>query len=158
MTAPRRAGHPAYLIPMRLILPLLLLLPTTALGWEAGTDGPLCTLEHAEPGAEVRLTYDPAGPTYTITLTAPEPWPSGPVFALRFEGGQGLTISTDRHVLSQAGRALTVTDRGFGNVLRGLAENTTATGLLGAASVGFSLDCAAPAVAEFEACGRTPSV
>lgn len=150
----------AYIPCMRPILALaaFCLLPLPAIAWEAGSDGPLCTLTHAEPGAEIRLTYDSLGPEYTITLTAPEPWPQQPVFALRFEGGRGLTISTDRHILSPDGRSLTVIDRGFGNVLRGLAENSRATGLTGARSLSFSLEGAAPEVARFEACGAEPSV
>lgn len=142
---------------MKLVL-LLTCLPLPALAWDAGIDGALCTLRHAEPGAEIALTHDPRGPVYTITLTRPEPWPDSPVFALRFEGGAELTISTDRHVLSDAGRSLTVTDRGFGNVLSGLAENITATGMTGGAQLSFSLDGAAPEVAAFEACTTAPSV
>ena len=142
---------------MRLLL-LLTCLPLPALAWEAGTDGALCTLRHSEPGAQIELTHDPRGPVYTITLSRPEAWPDSPVFALRFEGGAELTISTDRHVLSDAGRALTVTDGGFGNVLQGLAENTIATGMTGSAALAFSLDGAAPEVAAFEACTTAPSV
>lgn len=120
--------------------------------------GTLCTLEHREPGAEILLTYDPDGPRYSITLSGDAPWRVGPVFALRFEGGRALTISTDRHMLSEDGASLTVVDRGFGNVLRGLSENQSATGQLGSVSLSFSLNGAAPEVAKFEACGATPSV
>jgi hypothetical protein len=137
---------------------VLACLPLPALGWEAGRDGALCTLTHSEPGAEIRLTHDPRGPVYTITLTRPTRWPEAPVFALRFDGGAGMTISTDRHVLSDEGRSLTVTDRGFGNVLSGLSENATATGLTGEAALSFGLQGAAPEVAEFEACASAPSV
>lgn len=165
MTGPRRQGHrqaraSLYIRYMRLIIPLLAacLIPLPVFAWEAGTQGPLCTLTHSEPGAEIRLTYDSRGPEYTITLTAPSPWPRQPVFTLRFEGGPGLAISTDRHILSPDGRSLTVIDRGFGNVLRGLAENRQATGLTGPGMLSFSLDGAAPEVAKFEACGTAPSV
>jgi hypothetical protein len=50
-----------------------------------------------------------------------------------------------------------VSDRGFGNVLNGLAGNRTATGFSGAASVTVSLEGAAAEVAAFEACGAAPS-
>jgi YD repeat-containing protein len=129
-----------------------------ALAWEAGRDGALCTLTHIDPaGAEVRLTYDPAGPLYTITVTRDAPWPDAPDFGISFDGGAALTITTDRHVLSGDGRALTVTDRGFGNVLRGLSRNDSATVFAGPAALSLSLDGAAPEVAEFAACETAPS-
>lgn len=142
---------------MRWLIPIFFV-SSPALAWEAGVQGPLCTLAHSEPDADVLLTYDPAGPQYTITLTRTAPWGASPVFVLRFEGGRALMISTDRHTLSDDGRALTVVDRGFGNVLRGLSENQSATGQLGSVSLSFSLDGAAPEVAVFEACSATPSV
>lgn len=114
---------------LRRFLPLLLavcLTPATALAWQAGGDGRVCTLAHREDGVDVILTYDAAGPLYTITVTQPEPWPPAPLFSMIFDGAAPFTITTDRHVLSNGDRSLTVTDRGFGNVLRGLAENTTA--------------------------------
>ena len=75
-----------------------------------------------------------------------------PIFAIRFDGPRGLTISTDRHVILDDGATLTVTDRGFGNVLNGLEFNDTATALLGDRAVAFALDGAGPAVRAFRAC------
>ncbi|MBO6707236.1 MAG: hypothetical protein JJ912_14180, partial [Roseitalea sp.] len=72
--------------------------------------------------------------------------------AMRFDGPIGLTITTDRHIASDEGRSLTVTDSGFGNVLNGLEFNHTATALLGDRAVPVSLDGAAPAVQDFRAC------
>lgn len=114
---------------------------------------PVCTLSHATPGADVTVTYDPATALYAITLTRrAAPWAAAPVFAIRFEGGRALTISTDRHQRSADGRALTVTDTGFGNVLNGLEFNRTATAETGDSAEVLPLDGAAPAVQAFRAC------
>lgn len=129
-----------------------------AAAWEAGVDGALCTLSHTEADITVRLTYDPGVPLYTISLTAPEPWPLAPSFAMRFEGEQPNVITTDRHVLSPDRRTLSVSDRGFGNVLDGLAGNETATGISGLGAISVGLEGAAPEVAAFRACWQTPSV
>ncbi|MEM9438222.1 MAG: hypothetical protein AAGA15_14385, partial [Pseudomonadota bacterium] len=96
---------------MRFLVVLLLASPAAA--WEF-TPGPPCLLTHAEQGIEVELTHDPSAPLFTITLRRAEPWPEGGVFSISFAGGA--TISTDRQTLSDGGRALTVADRGFGNV------------------------------------------
>ena len=143
---------------MRLALCLVLLSALPAAAWEAGTDGRLCTLRHSGAEADVRLSYDPVGPLYTITVTRPAAWPGAPAFSIRFDGGRPQTISTDRHVLSQAGRALTVTDRGFGNVLDGLAFNDTATAFSGGAAATLDLQGAAPEVEAFRACATAPAV
>jgi hypothetical protein len=131
---------------------------TPAAAWQAGSDGRVCTLTHSAPEAEVLLTYDPAGPLYTITVTLPEPWPVHPVFAIAFEGGRALQIATDRHERSADGRSITVTDRGFGNVLDGLAQNRVAVIVQGPRAVPVSLAGAAPEVAIFRNCGALPAV
>jgi len=128
-----------------------------ALGWEAGVEGGLCTLGHEDASGDVRLTFDPAVPHYTITLTTPDPWPVAPSFAMVFDGPRPNIIRTDRHVLSPDRRALSVTDRGFGNVLDGLQFNGTATGISGPAAVTLSLEGAAPEVAAFRACTTAPT-
>ncbi|MFW5655507.1 MAG: hypothetical protein ACOCYW_07660 [Roseicyclus sp.] len=142
------------------ILPALLLclLPSQSPAWEAGVEGRLCTLDHAGETAEVRLTYDSAGPEYTISISRAEPWPEAPVFAMEFVGLQARRIATTRHVLSQDRLTLTVIDRGFGNVLDGLAFNSQALAESGEASVLIDLTGAAPEVAAFRACGTTPAV
>jgi len=145
----------------RIAAPLLLVLclaPLPAKAWDIGAEGLICTLTHATPDIVVRLTYDPALPEYSITLTTPAPWPDFPIFALRFDGDQAMAIQTPRHVLSDGNRALTVTDGGFGNVLDGLQFNTTAMAVTGDATVTIPLDGAAPAVAAFRDCGGVPSV
>ena len=150
-----RGASPPYLAVMRFALALCLLAgPLHA--WEFTAD-PVCTLSHETEAASVRVTHDPAIPEYAITITrAGAAWPGGPVFAIRFDGPRGLTISTTRHRLGEAGRALTVTDRGFGNVLDGLQFNDTATALLGDAAVAFPLDGAAEPVGRFRACVAAP--
>jgi hypothetical protein len=136
-----------------LVLTLLLALPAgPALAWIAGQDSGVCTLTHAENGAEVRLTHDPTGPRYSITVTAPTPWPEAAVFSIAFLGGAENTISTSSHVLSDDGLSLTVIDRGFGNVLDGLSRNNVAAMFTGDMTVPFSLEGAAPEVAIFAAC------
>lgn len=144
---------------MRPILATLaaLALASPAAAWQAGTDGALCTLTHAEAGLDIHLTHDPGPPLWTITITAPAPWPEAAIFSIAFLGGAEITISTDRHSLSPDGLSLTVTDRGFGNVLAGLSGNTTAHFRLGDAEWTASLAGAAPEVAAFAACNTTPS-
>jgi hypothetical protein len=134
-----------------------LALPGTAQAWDAGRDGAICTLAHREDGTDIVLTFDPAGPLYTITATQTEPWPQAPVFGIIFQGGAAQTITTDRHRLSDDRQSLSVADTGFGNVLRGLSDNTTATLFTGDAAVTVSLTGAAPEVAEFAACQTMPT-
>lgn len=140
---------------LRMILPILMILtPLPALAWEAGRIGALCTLSDAS--GDVVLTHDPSGPIYTITARRADPWPEAAIFGITFLGQDSLTITTDRHALSDDGRAITVTDRGFGNLLAGMVGNHTATIFAGPVSKTVSLAGAAPAVAEFEACIPLP--
>lgn len=132
-------------------LAILLLSTAPALAWEV-RQGRICELVHDGEDASVRVTYDPALPEYAIAITPKRPWQQGSIFAMRFDGPRGNTISTNRHALSGGGATLTVTDRGFGNVLNGLEFNHTATALLGERTVVVPLDGAAPAVREFRAC------
>jgi len=135
---------------------ILALLSTQAQAWEASIDGPLCVLSHGGETLDIRLTYDPGPPRYTITLTRAEGgWPEAPVFALQFNGPRPNLITTDRHVID--GPALSVTDRGFGNVLDGLQFNDTVTALTGDAAITVPLTDAAAAVAAFRACTTAPS-
>jgi hypothetical protein len=140
-----------------MILPILILIlitPLPAMAWQAGRMGTICTL--SDTAGDVILTHDPSGPVYTITVRRSDPWPAAAIFGITFLGQDGLTITTDRHVLSDDGRAITVTDRGFGNLLAGMRGNDTATLFAGPVSKTVSLAGAAPAVAEFEACTPLP--
>lgn len=137
---------------MRIALVLALLLsPPAALAWEFSATS-ICILEHSEDAADMRLTYDPTNGEYAITVTRDEPWPDGPVFSMRFDGRMPVFIQTDRHVTSEDGRSLTVTDRGFGNVLNGLQYNSFALSFLADEMAIVSLVGAAEEVAAFRAC------
>lgn len=138
-------------------LVLLALLTSPAHAWQAGYEGRLCTLTHSDAAADILLTYDPVGPLYTITVTTPDPWPDATFFAIRFDGSQPNTITTSRHELNATGHSLTVSDRGFSNVLDGLASNQTATAFAGEASAAVDLTGAAPEVEAFRACATSPS-
>ncbi len=136
---------------------LALALPLPAHAWEAETEGPLCTLTHTTPEVTLRLTYDPGLAEYAITLgLMGATWPDAAVFALEFFGAQPNQIATSLHQLSDHGAALTVTDRGFGNVLDGLQFNDTATALAGTEAVTIPLEGAAPAVIQFRTCTEMP--
>jgi len=131
----------------------LLLAPLPASAWEF-FPGPVCRLIHTTPDTGVELTYDPAGPLYTLTVSRPgQPFPTAPIFGMRFDGPRGLTIATDRHENPDGDPTrLRVTDTGFGNVLDGLQFNRTATAVIGGQEIGFGLDGAADPVAAFRAC------
>ena len=138
------------------ILTILLLTATPALAWEARM-GPVCQLVHEGETAHVRVTYDPAISEYAIAITPENRWSPGPNFFIRFDGPRGLTISTNRHMIGDNGATLTVTDRGFGNVLNGIEFNETATAQLGERAVVIGLDGAGPAVRAFRACTAAES-
>lgn len=141
---------------MRAALVLLLLAAAPARAWEF-TPAPVCTLRHAEAGHAVTVTWDPrVAEPYAIRIEAPSPWPAEPVFSIDYAGPRPLTISTGRHRLTEDGRAVTVSDTGFGNVLDGLEFNATATAVMGGARVPFSLDGAAEPVRAFRACTEAP--
>jgi hypothetical protein len=134
------------------IVPLFLVLASPAAAWEF-TDVPICTLSHQAPEGQVVVTFDPALPEYAIAVTlAQGTWPTDPVFAITFDGALPLTIRTDRQVLSEDGRTLTVRDSGFGNVLDGLEMNSMAVAFLGGTAAHIPLMGAGPAVREFRAC------
>lgn len=155
MTGPARPPLPARYLPLMRLAFALACLPLPAAAWEFSAT-PVCTLTETTGDAEVTVTYDPSLPEYAITVTLTEgTWDAAPVFAIVFDGPRGLTISTDRHILSGDGRSLTVRDRGFGNVLNGLEFNLTATALSGATAVTLPLTDAAPAVRAFRDCPAT---
>lgn len=124
---------------------------TPATAWEF-TAAPICTLTHTAPDIRVTVTYDVSIPEYAITLSNSTPWPDAATFALRFDGPAALTIGTDKHRRDNQNRSVTVTDRGFGNVLDGLQFNDSMTALLGDTAVTVSLDGAAGSVADFRSC------
>ncbi|NRB00090.1 MAG: hypothetical protein HRU32_09755 [Rhodobacteraceae bacterium] len=134
----------------------LLLLATPASAWQA-TLGPICTLTTETERAKIELTYDPTGPLYSITVERLDGvWSVTPYFAMRFDGGRPRTISTNRHQLGQGGAALTVMDRGFGNVLDGIEFNDVATAYTDGQMVVIPLAGAAPEVQKFRDCVASP--
>jgi len=136
---------------MRALL-VTLILATPAHAWEA-TVGDICTLSHDTDAAHIFLTYDPAKPLYTLAITRKDaPWQPADWFAMRFVGGQEITISTQRHALSDTNQTLNVADSGFGNVLNGLALNSTARALTPDQEVTLPLAGAAPEVRKFREC------
>lgn len=131
---------------------LALTLSSPALAWEASV-GEVCTLSHDTDAAHVFLTYDPAQPLYTLAITRKDaPWQPSVWFAMRFVGGQEITISTQAHALSDEGHTLNVADSGFGNVLDGLALNRAARAFTEAQDVVLPLAGAAPEVQKFRTC------
>ena len=130
----------------------LLLLASPAAAWEFSAS-PICTLTDASDEGDMTVTYDPAITEYTITVTLPDgTWSGDPVFGMAFAGERPISIQTDRFAISDDGRSLTVTDRGFGNVLNGLEFNTRAYAIMGDKTVAFSLDGIDPAISAFRAC------
>lgn len=128
---------------------LLAFVASPALAWDFRSD-PLCTIEGGTQALSVTVTFDPASGLYRIDLDRADGWPESAVFALVFEGAGGLTITTNRHVVD--GTTLSVTDTGFGNVLRGLEAGATALAVTGDLAAPFALDGADDAVAKFRAC------
>jgi hypothetical protein len=131
---------------------LALLLASSAAAWEFSAS-PICTLTDTSDAGTMTVTYDPEITEYTITVTlADDKWPAAETFGMAFASDKPINIQTDRYVLSADSRSLTVTDRGFGNVLNGLEFNTRAYAILGDTTVGFSLDGIDPAIQAFRAC------
>lgn len=127
---------------------ILAVLATPAAAWEF-TPTPICTLTHETEAAALRITYDST--EYVLTLTLKDgTWAPSPGFEIRFDGRRPLTISTDRHALG--GPELSVTDRGFGNVLDGLQFNDTATAFTDGQAITIPLQDAAEPVAAFRRC------
>ena len=129
-----------------------LLLASPAAAWEFSA-APICTLSEETDEGAMTVTYDPAITEYSITVTLPDgTWGQDAIFAMAFAGGRDISIQTDRHQISPDGRSLTVTDRGFGNVLNGLEFNTRAYAVLGDTTVGIGLQGIGPAITAFRNC------
>ena len=131
-------------------LVLFLLFPIPALAWEFAPD-PICTLFHQSPSAQITVTFDPEPSQYQLAITLDaRNWDPAPSFGMSFEGGQALTIGTDRQLIE--GNTLSVADSGFGNVLNGLQFNQKVTAFTPDLAVVFSLAGAAEPVKQFRAC------
>ncbi|MDD9977615.1 MAG: excinuclease ABC subunit B [Boseongicola sp.] len=136
-----------------------LIVASPAYAWDVSAEGPLCRLFHDMEEASVDVTFDPrSNQPYSMVLEKNgDPWESAPVFAIRFDGLGPLTISTQRHKLLDEGKKLTVSDRGFENVLKGIAFNQMAVAMLGDQQLVIPLIGAAPAVEQFRNCVVSPS-
>lgn len=134
---------------------LLLAFTVPAKAWEF-TPNPVCTIWHTTDKAELVVTYDPArSAPYTITVTLNNAtWPKTSPYAIRFDGPRPLTITTDRHAVSEDGSSVIVSDTGFGNVLNGLEANQVATPLLGDQTVAVPLTDAREQVEKFRNCAQ----
>ena len=129
----------------------LLTLTAPANAWEF-TPGSPCLLTSPPGDVAMALTYDPSAPRYTVSITAPEPWPKSQLFVMQFDGPTARQIGTNRHTLSDDGRTLTVTDSGFGNVLDGMAGGGQVVALAGDVAVVISLSGVEAPLAAFRAC------
>lgn len=138
-----------------LVLFMLSFAAGPTLAWQFSPD-PICTVGQDDGRLAVTVTHDPRTGDYAIRLDRPGGWPDGPVFSIAFSGPRGFMITTQRQVI--AGNSLTVTDRSFGNVLKGLETGLDATAMIGDASERFSLSGADEPVARFRACTSAPAV
>ncbi len=145
------------LLPMRLILLFALSLTSPAQAWTF-TPGLICRLSHETPSARIELTYDPAIPLYSITISRDAPLPEATPFTMRFIGPAARVIATDRHSFNVDNTAVTAQDAGFGNVLDGLQFNEMAEAVLGGTTLSFPLDGAAQPTAAFRACAPSAGV
>ena len=101
------------------------LIGSPALAWDFSTS-PICTVINRGSDTSLKLTFD--GELYVLRLSHLEGWQNAKVFAIRF-APNGPFIQTTRHQID--GQTLSVSDAGFGNVLKGLQNNQVAQVLLG---------------------------
>ncbi|WP_342076370.1 excinuclease ABC subunit B [Yoonia sp. SS1-5] len=136
---------------MRLALAFLLS-ASPAAAWDF-SPSPICTLTNTSEIGSVTVTYDARLPEYSIAITlADGRWPDAPVFGMAFDGDRPISIQTDRQQISEDGQTLTVTDRGFGNVLNGLEFNLLAMAQTGDRRVLIPLTGIGPAITAFRNC------
>ncbi|WP_179379681.1 excinuclease ABC subunit B [Jannaschia marina] len=140
---------------MRTLVLFLLCLPQAVAAWTFAPE-PICTVADTQDAVTIEVTFDPATALYAIAFTRAAGWPDTTTLALHFDRGMGdLTITTDRHVVE--GPRLSVTDRGFGNVLRGLEFFGRATLLMDGLTLGFDTTQAGEPVRAFRDCPATPT-
>jgi hypothetical protein len=130
----------------------LTLLTSPAFAWDF-TSGAVCTLSDATDTAEIVLTYDPALPRYTLSITTDAAWPVDGTFSMTFANTRPAVIRTDRQTLSQDGMTLSVADSGFGNVLNGLEFGGQIRAAVGDRAVDISSDGIKGPMGAFKACG-----
>ena len=135
-------------------------LATPAFGWQASFSGPVCLLTHETDAAEITLRHDPRQTLpYAIQIRrTDDAWQRAPQFIILFDGPGRLTIASDRYRLLEDDTLLEVADKGFGNVLAGLALNYVALAVLGEQMVVVPLAGAEAEVAEFRSCIVSPKL
>lgn len=142
---------------MRFLALALLASPATA--WEF-SPSPICTLYHADAVLGFTVTFDPSSGIYALSArfleNHPADWPESDVFFLEFDGPHRLRLATDQHIYSDDMKELSVSDRGFGNVLDGLEFNDFAEVISGDMSATVDLTGAAQEVRKFRDCGEIP--
>lgn len=142
---------------MRLALSLtfLTLLPLPALAWEH-VEGETCNIEASFETADVTVTYFPRDRAYAIFLRNKiGPYPDDrSVLSIAFIGARPNTIRTRDFFFPDGDPSVvSVIDRGFGNVLDGLAYNDTAHLFLDDERIlSIPLDGATEPVAAFRTC------
>lgn len=136
---------------MRKTTLVLTLLATPAFAWEF-TSGAVCTLSDSTDAAQIILTYDPALPRYTVSVTGQAAWPEKGIFAMAFANTRPALIQTTRYTLSDDGKTLTVADSGFGNVLNGLEFGEAIRASVGEAFADFTSQGISGPMAAFWAC------
>lgn len=130
----------------------LTFLTTPAFAWDF-TAGAVCTLSDSTDTAEIILTFDPALPRYTLSVTADTAWPTGGTFVMAFANTRPAMIQTDRYVLSDDGMTLSVADSGFGNVLNGLEFGGQIRAAVGDQGVDLTSGGIAAQMEAFKNCG-----
>lgn len=123
-----------------------------AMSWEFQSSA-ICTLSHSAIDGDLEITFDGRlEEPYRLTLTRSERWIRGEIFVLQFGGARPGTLTTERHRIRDNGLSLSVTDKGFDNVLNGLEFNLAAFAFMGSHVFAISLNGAAPEVRKFREC------
>ena len=140
---------------MRTTLAIALLAAAPASAWEFNS-APVCMIWHQTETSKIMVSYDVSAPKpYALDVVLKSGrWPDTSPFSVTFEGANSFTISTDRHLVSEDAKTVTASDTGFGNVLKGLENNATASPKLGTQGVTFPLEGAAEVVQKFRDCTR----
>ena len=139
---------------MRLAL-ILALTPLPAFAWEFSPD-PICTLSNEAPDSAVAVTYDHGTGLYEIGVTLTSgTWQPSATFGMRFANELPITIGTDRHRLSQGNTRVSVSDRGFGNVLNGLEGNSAALAFTQVQQVAIDTAGIQTPMQAFRACNKS---
>ena len=131
---------------LRAALIIARLIGSPSLAWDF-TTSPICTVTDRGSDTGLKLTFD--GELYALHLSHLEGWQNAEVFAIRF-APNGPFIQTTWHQID--GQTLSVSDAGFGNVLKGLQDNQVAQVLLDETFREIDLNGAYTPVENFKNC------